>query len=165
MRSLLFIALFFIPLLSTCQKKNIDSASINDIVRNIDRLSEGNNRSYTKNKILNQKRIKEKWIYFDNKRLSRIIIDYLIDSTAYTEKYYFKDKALIYAYECEIFFFPSVGIAQGTKWAGDFYFSNGKLVDHVTLGHGKSETDDWDPEKEISQRLKKRKTDLSLLLK
>jgi hypothetical protein len=165
MRQSLFIAVFFIPLLSICQEKNTDSASINKIVRNIDRLSEGNSRPYMKNKILNQKKIKERWVYFDNKRLSRIIIDYIIDSTAYTEKYYFKNKSLIYAYESEIFFSPPAGVDQGTKWAGDFYFSNGKLIDHVTLGHGRSELDDWDPEKEILQRLKKRKAELSLLLK
>jgi len=48
-------------------------------------------------------------------------------------------------------------------WGGGFYFSKGKLIDHVTLGHGKSETDDWDPEKEILQRLEKRKKELTLL--
>ena len=116
---------------------------------------------------MNNKTVEEKWQHFDNKRLSGIIINYTIDSTAYsvacTEKYYFKDGSLIYAYESEILFFPAEGIDQGTKWAGDFYFSKGKLTDHVTSGHGKSELDDWDPEKEILLRLKKRKAELALL--
>ncbi|HKC37497.1 MAG TPA: hypothetical protein VKB95_15580, partial [Chitinophagaceae bacterium] len=66
-------------------------------------------------------------------------------------------------YESVVFFLPDLGIDQGTMWAGDFYFSKGRLIDHVTLGHGKSEKDDWNPEKEILQRLKKRKTELQLL--
>jgi hypothetical protein len=166
MRSIVSI-LLITPFLCFGQERKTDSASINEIVRKIDRLSKTNNRLFTKDKLTGHKKYKETWQYFDNKVSSRIVIDYTIDSAEYsvacTEKYYFKDGSLICAYESEIVFSPAEGIDQGTKWAGDFYFSKGKLVDHVTIGHGNSESDDWDPEREILQKFKKRKAELKLL--
>lgn len=53
---------------------------------------------------------------------------YLIFSTESITYYYGKD---------------SIG------WAGIYYFSKGKLQDHETLGHGKSELDTWNPEAEV----------------
>jgi hypothetical protein len=35
------------------------------------------------------------------------------------------------------------------SWLGTYLFEKGKLKDYYTNGHGKSETDDWDPEKEV----------------
>jgi len=157
------LILLFNPILCFSQQKKTDSAYINEIVRAIDNIGKVNSKSFTKDKIVGKKKFIENWQHFDNHNLSRIVIDYTIDSTAYSEKYYFKDGSLIYAYESIILFYPDLGIDQGTMWAGDFYFSKGKLIDHVTLGHGKSEKDDWDPEKEILQRLKKRKMELQLL--
>ena len=163
---------FLIPILGSSQQKEPDSSSINEIVRKIDKLSETNNRIFVNDKLINNKKVEENWQHFDNKKLSRIAIDYIIDSaayserynsTAYSEKYYFKEGSLIYAYESIVFFLPDLGIDQGTMWAGDFYFAKGKLIDHVTLGHGKSEKDDWDPEKEILERLEKRKKELRSL--
>jgi hypothetical protein len=39
-------------------------------------------------------------------------------------------------------------------WMGNYKFLNGKLIDQITHGHGKSETDDWDPEKEVLENYK-----------
>ena len=38
---------------------------------------------------------------------------------------------------------------DSTGWGGTYYFSNGKLKDYTTFGHGKSEFDDWNPEVEV----------------
>ena len=154
---------FLIPILGFSQQKEPDSSSINEIVRKIDKLSQTSNRSFINTKVIKNKKIKETWQHFDNKQLARIIINYTIDSTDYTEKYYFKDGLLIYADENEVSRYPSLGSDGYMLWGGGFYFSKGKLIDHVTLGHGKSETDDWDPEKEILQRLEKRKKQLTSL--
>jgi hypothetical protein len=151
---------FLIPFICFSQQKEPDSSSINEIVRKIDKLSKTSSRSFIITKVIKNKKVKETWQYFDNKQLARIIINYTIDSTDYTEEYYFKDGLLIYASENEISRFPSLELDEYIVWGGGFYFSNGKLIDHVTLGHGKSESDDWDPEKEILQRLKKRKKEL-----
>jgi len=145
---------FLIPVFCFSQQREPDSSSINEMVRKIDTLSKTSSRSFINTKVIKNKKVKETWQHFDNKQLARIIINYTIDSASYTEEYYFKDGFLIYAYE---------GIDEYSAWSGGFYFSNGKLIDHVTLGHGKSELDDWDPEKEILQRLKKRKAELQVL--
>ena len=150
---------FLIPILCFSQQKKPDSSSINEIVSTIDKLSKTSSQSFISNKVIKNKKVKETWQHFDNKQLARIIINYTIDSTDYTEKYYFKDGLLIYADENEVSRYPSLGNGY-MLWGGGFYFSKGKLIDHVTLGHGKSETDDWDPEKEILQRLEKRKKEL-----
>jgi len=106
---------FLIPILGSSQQKEPDSSSINEIVRKIDKLSEANNRIFVNDKLINNKKVEERWQHFDNKKLSRIAIDYIIDSaayserynsTAYSEKYYFKEGSLIYAYESIVFFLP-----------------------------------------------------------
>jgi predicted Zn-dependent protease len=165
MRQLLFITLFFISLVSICQEKEKITSSIDSIVDSIDLLQKTQAKSYSNEKIIKKKKIAEAWRYFNNKKFWFISIEYKIDSTAYTEEYYLQNGAMIYAYESEIRYFPSLGINEYSVWSGSFYFVKDKLIDHVTLGHRKSETDDWDPEKEILQRLKKRKAELSLLLK
>jgi hypothetical protein len=38
---------------------------------------------------------------------------------------------------------------DSTEWSGSFYFLNGKLIDLITLGHGKTENEAWDLEKNI----------------
>jgi len=164
MRGLLF--LFLIASLSCIgQAKKEDSASINKLVAKIDKLSKANSKSFSKDKLIDHKKVKEQWRVFDNKGFSRIIIQYTTDSAgqsvAYTEKYYLQNGSLIYAYESEVFFLTGKNINEGTTWAGDFYFSKGKLTDYVTLGHGRSELDGWDPEKEILQNWKERKKELS----
>lgn len=154
---------FLIPILCFSQQKEPDSSSINEIVRKIDKLSKTSSRSFINTKVIKNKKVKENWQYFDNKQLAHLIINYTIDSTNYSEEYYFKDGFLIYAYEKEILSAPSLEIDEYGAWTGEFYFSKGKLIDHVTRGHGKSEADDWDPEKEILERLEERKKELTSL--
>jgi len=154
---------FLIPILCFSQQKRPDSSYINEIVRKIDNLSNTGTKTFINTKVIKNKKVKETWQHFDNKQLARIIINYTIDSTDYTEKYYLKDGLLIYADENEVSRYPSLGSDGYSLWGGGFYFSKGKLIAHVTLGHGKSETDDWDPENEILQRLEKRKKELASL--
>src|SRR6185295_12935624 len=97
----IFLILLLNPVLSFSQEKKPDSASINAIVRKIDKLSEINNRLFINDKLINNKKVKENWQHFDDKEFSRIAIDYIIDSVslsdhskeyysiAYSEKYYF----------------------------------------------------------------------------
>ncbi len=164
-RKILLLGAVFIPLLSICQKKSNVHFSIDSTVNKINMLCIGKVKSFTKEKILKGKKIKEKWEYFNSKKLSFIFIEYKIDSTTYSEKYYLKDDGLIYAYEKELYSYPSFGLNEYSIWAGDFYFIKRELIYHETLGHGKSESeeDDWHPEKEIPLRLKKRKAELVLL--
>ena len=162
MKSFLLIALFLFPAIVICQNKEL-TISIDSMVEKIDRFCKGKTKSYTLIKLKNNKEINEKWQYADSKQFTFINIEYKIDSTVYSEKYYLKKGSLLYAYESELRYFPSLKIDDHSTWAGDFYFANNKLINHVTLGHGKSESDDWDPEKEILQRLRKRKVEINSL--
>ena len=45
--------------------------------------------------------------------------------------------------------FIETGRTEYLSWSGEFYFSNGKLIDLETLGHGKSEIETWQPEQEM----------------
>jgi len=164
MRSIAFI-LCLVTLVCYGQGKKEESVSINKIVANIDELSQSGGKVFSKDKLVDQKNVKEKWRVFSNNEYSRIIIQYTTDSAehsiAYTEKYYLKNDALIYAYESEVFFETSQNMKDGTMWNGDFYFSKGKLIEHVTNGHGRSELDNWNPEKEVLEKWKSRKMELS----
>jgi len=157
------LIIFLIPFSTFGQKETFNSSAIDKIVDTIDKMSETQSKTFTIQKRLNNKSFIENWQYYENRQFSRIIIDYKIDSIAYSEKYYFNGGSFIYAYEAKTMYFPSLGSNAYQGWSGGFYFLRGKLIDHTTLGHGKSESDDWDPEKEILQRLKKRNKELESL--
>ncbi len=71
------------------------------------------------------------------------------DDSVKQEFYYDKDK-LIYSTESIITYFTTDNnVKDSIGWGGTYYFSNNKLIDLRTLGHGKSEEDSWDPEKEV----------------
>jgi hypothetical protein len=161
MKRILLLIVIMIPLHGICQAKSRNTSSIDSTVAYIKKISKGTGESFTIEKTITGKKTKETWNYYNAKGLGFISIEYKIDSTAYAERYFLENGSLIYAYESEILYFPSLN--DQSAWAGDFYFSKNKLIHHVTLGHGKSEMDDWDPEKEILQRLKERKEELSLL--
>ena len=49
-------------------------------------------------------------------------------------------------------------------WNCEFYIKNGKLIGLISLGHGKTEDDEWNPEI-IFQMYKKRIAELSEIKK
>jgi len=65
------------------------------------------------------------------------------------QTFYLKKSQLIFATELIISYYTENNKKDSISWNGDFYFSNGKLIDHITLGHGKSETDTWNPEQDM----------------
>jgi hypothetical protein len=55
-------------------------------------------------------------------------------------------KGLMFSTESEKWYYGGDSII----WIGRYYFQKGKMIDMITIGHGKSETDDkWEPEKEV----------------
>lgn len=160
---LLLIIISFCSHIAFAQEKNAIHFSIDSIVDRIDSISEGKHKTHIRNKIFEGKKIKEVWKYFENNKFSKISIEYKIDSTIYMERYYQEKGLLIFTYEGIKFLTPSFDPNDYTIWAGDFYFINGKLDYYITLGHGKSELDDWNPEKDNLDRYEKRKTELALL--
>ena len=70
------------------------------------------------------------------------------------QTWYQHQGSLLFSTEYERSYFgrDSVG------WGGTYYFNNGSLIYYETLGHGKSETATWDPQKEVLAAWQKAKT-------
>ena len=77
------------------------------------------------------------------------------------QMFYLKNGGLIYASEEITSYFTENGKTDSIIWKGDFYFANGKLIDHITLGHGKSEIDNWNPEHDILTAFSESKRDIA----
>ena len=65
-------------------------------------------------------------------------------NTFFQEIYFEKDGELIYALETEKYM-PKNKFTQ-MIWSCEFYANNGKLISLISLGHGKTEDDEWNPE-------------------
>jgi hypothetical protein len=71
---------------------------------------------------------------------------YKAGSKTIERKFYMnKNWGLIYSTERESWYYES----DSSVWAAKYFLRLGKLIDMITIGHGKSEADDWSPEKEI----------------
>lgn len=131
---------------------------IDSIVSNIDSVSLLKHRVFNLKKQYKGKTYTETWSYLrDSKYLLYFRVNYTLDSNDYEEEYYLAYGGLIYATEKEVMRFPSMDPVDSIGWSGIFYFSEHKLLYHRTLGHGKSEIEGWDPEKEIRVRYSKRR--------
>jgi len=67
---------------------------------------------------------------------------------------------LIYATEFITSYYGDKDQKDSIVWGGNYYFSKGKLVDLITLGHGKSETDEWNPQLEVLANYQAAKNDI-----
>lgn len=65
--------------------------------------------------------------------------------------FYIKKSDLIYSTEKIKSYYLH---GDSSYWAGKYYFQKGKLGDYETVGHGKSEIDEWKPEKEVLKNFK-----------
>lgn len=76
----------------------------------------------------------------------KIIYEFRSNHKKVKKEFYFeKLKGIIYAAETETNYFGGDSVI----WIGRFYFDKSKLADYITIGHGKSETDEWEPEKDV----------------
>lgn len=129
------------------------------IVWKIDSLCAVQHKSFIlKKNTSSGKYITEKWSYLkDHNSLLYFKISYTIDSTDYEEEYYLDKGDLIYATEKEVTRMLSNNPVDSFGWAGNYYFAKNKLLDHITFGHGKSEIEPWDPERDTLLRYSKRR--------
>jgi hypothetical protein len=81
------------------------------------------------------------------------------DSTLQT--FYFKNTQLIYATELITSYYGEKTKPDSMVWGGNYYFLKTKLLDFITLGHGKSETDDWNPRQEVLANCQAAKNDIA----
>ena len=81
----------------------------------------------------------------DKEGYVKISRQYSCEKDSIQQTFYLKEGKLIFAKE-KITSFIETGRTEYLSWSGEFYFSNGKLIDLETLGHGKSEIETWQPE-------------------
>jgi len=84
------------------------------------------------------------------------------ENTYYQEIYFEKEGALIYAKETENYI-PKNHFTQ-IPWYCQFYVKEGKLLTYISHGHGKTETDTWNPES-IFEMYRKRVLELENIKK
>ncbi len=65
------------------------------------------------------------------------------DTTQQT--FYLRDGELIYAVEKITSYLIENSKIDSLVWKGDFYFSNGELIDHSITGRRRSQIDNWSP--------------------
>ena len=160
MKVLLAIALSFVLSASFGQDVEKQKAAIDAVVERISKLKEAKTESFT--------------IQAKKKVLHDISYQYLEGAGGYVkisrsfshkndsihQEFYLKGGSLIYANETIVSYFTGNGTNDSIAWSGGFYFANGKLIDHISLGHGKSEEESWDPEKEMLMAFNEAKRDV-----
>lgn len=105
----------------------------------------------------------EFWTICKLKNGNRIIAIKSHEKETYFQEIYFeKNGALIYAKETENFI-PKNHFSQ-LSWSCQFYFKNGALISIMSLGHGKTEDEAWNPEV-IFDMYKNRLTELERIKK
>ncbi|CAL2088269.1 hypothetical protein [Tenacibaculum sp. 190524A05c] len=113
--------------------------------------------------VSNYKGKKEFWNICELENDNRIItIESHEDDTYFQEIYFEKNGNLIYAKETENYI-PKNHFTQKI-WNCEFYIKNLELVSLISLGHGKTEDDKWDPDV-IFEMYKNRLTELKQIKK
>jgi hypothetical protein len=137
MKHLLLTISFLVPLFLSAQNKNKEAQNIDAEVSKIDKSA---------STTIQQLQASDKHYTYAlaHGKVIFLTVKYKTDSTDYEEEYYLDKENLIYAKEKET--------KKGVTWEGHFYFSNWKLIYKETFGHGKTESKDWDPEKEILKK-------------
>jgi len=133
-----------------------DKSSYRDIVRLLYKKEYSKGHPEYLVSELNEK--KEVWeiSFLDNGKQIWIIESH-DDGVSYREVYYSKKSVLLYAIDSDSY-------DQGNVWECEFFIKNGKLYSEISLGHGKTERDDWDPNI-IFEMFESRKMELKILQK
>lgn len=148
MKPLFIIAVILLPCITIGQ----DLEKQKDIIdAEVERISKGNlaTASFSIQAL-------KKVLHYINYKYIETSKGYVFISRQFSHKndtiqqtFYLKDGSLIYAIERIVTYYTENGKTDSITWRGDFYFSKGKLIDHVTLGHGKSEIETWNPEQDM----------------
>ncbi len=126
---------------------------------NTEYLAELSKCSHNKIAVTNFNGKTEFWKICETENGKRIIqIESHEKTDFYEEVYYEKNGELIYAEE-SIKYMPINHYILQT-WTCQFYAKKGKLISLMSLGHGKTEDDEWNPEI-IFEMYKKRITELN----
>jgi hypothetical protein len=143
---LLFIFTFY---LNTCLAQHVQKTKqqIDTIVNAVARNKHANHSSFIK-------KINKKTLYYysyiaDATNVLMISLSFRNGNDKVERVFYLHHNKLIYSTESIVSYYTTANVTDSIGWGGAYYFSNNKLISIVTLGHGKSETDNWDPQTEV----------------
>ena len=160
MRTVFFILILFLPSIFFGQDAQLRQ-QVDSIVVKIDSRS-SKSISFTTNQKIATKNV----TYFYSFKRNNGNIDYIErkfanrDSSV-LQRFYSIGESIVFATESIIHYYGNDSVG----WSGSYYFSGGILKDYVTLGHGKSEDEFWDPEKEVLINYRRAKKDVQVFLK
>jgi hypothetical protein len=86
-----------------------------------------------------------------NETLVKIVRKYKAGPSEKTDIFYVVNMNLVYSEEKEYSYYLH---GDTSKLIGKYYFEKGKLKDYVTIGHEKSEMDNWEPEEDVLKKYK-----------
>ena len=129
----------------TLQDQNLPKSKLETVSKLIrDELERCNN---TKTKIANSN---ETWLYCKKSNQTEIIIYTRSNNTErFREIYGIEDGKLIYAFE-EILS-DYINPNNNVTWNCQYGIENDTIYDYVSLGHGETENDEWNPESIFDQ--------------
>ncbi len=90
----------------------------------------------------------EKWTYNKvNDSLEIVVITYSKHKKFYSEEYILLNSSLIYAIE----WVEYISGEDITSWNCEYFIKENEIVDYNSLGHGETESDEWEPESIFDQ--------------
>ena len=143
------------------------SARIRELYRyveNIDSLADRSTKNFYLEKFLKDGyNYRETWRYLTNgTRIVYFQIDYILDSTEFTEVYYLMRNNLVCSEEYEKVNYSMR--EDELKWGGIYYFESSMPSHVVTLGHKNYYRRDMDPVTDAFARFGKRYSELKMHL-
>jgi hypothetical protein len=161
MRFFLFISFILISANAFGQNIEAEKARIDVEVQRIDQPGKLATKNFTiqaLKKVLHY--IRYEYVVDKNNYL-KISRQFSYKNDSIQQVFYLQNDRLIFAKETIVSYFTDKDRRDTVLWAGVFYFSRGKLIDHTTHGHGKSELDMWNPRQEMEIALKESKRDIA----
>ena len=103
----------------------------------------------------------EYWFSTDlSDEIQSMRITYYQNPHHYEEHYITENGKLIYAFESKLFVPYNHELQQ--MWNCAYYIKDQSVFDYISLGHGKTEKDDWDPQ-EIDTQFQRRNTQKAMI--
>ena len=160
MRALFFLIAFSVSNSSFSQASTAQKTGIDNIVAYID---SDKDQQIHKFSIAADKKVllPIKYSYWTKAgKITKIIRQFKILNDSTEQTFYFNNNQLVYSTENIMTYYVEKNVSDSILWGGTYYFKSGKLIDIRTLGHGKSESDDWNPQAEVLLNSKNAKIDI-----
>ena len=154
--------LFYLLLPTLCFSQNLElrkriDSNVSTIKSNPSKTS-----SFTKAERINGQETAVHYSFkLINGQLNHIAREYSNKDSSVRQHFYSSNSKLVYSTESITNYYGKDSIG----WGGSYWFEYGKLKDYETLGHGKSESETWEPEIEVLNNYQKARLAVRTYLK